>query len=536
MTQAEPLARVPNSAPSAPAGPVSPDASAPSVPVRLVLAAAVAIALGTFLSVLDSSIVGVAYPAIEKDLGATSESTQWITTAYKLCQGVVIPAAVWLCRRFGLSRMYLISLLGYAVTSALCAVAPNIDLLVAFRVLQAIPGALTPIVCIGIIYVLIPKAAQAIAFAVYAMIAISAPGFAPYLGGWLVEYVNWRAIFVLTVPVALVGIAAALALLPPMRPVEKPPRFDFAGFVCLSAGSCCLLLALSKGPQWGWTSYLIVGLLLMGANALLLFVAVELRVPHPILNLRIFTVRPFVVAVLVLEVLFVGVTTMISFLPVFLLQAQVMTPSQAGEVLVPQAIFWILALPVSGVLWMFIGARRVTIIGLVLMGGGTLALSGLNVDVTRGELMLLLSLRAVGLGLVMIPMLGGAVFALPPHLVPDGVAFRTIVQRTGASLGLAALSVLVTVRKAQQMADQTGLLDLAAPYRIPTIQQMQQKGPGGLVPLWEELQAHALTNAYADAFLVLGVVTVAAVGLVLCADWPAPPRRPMRKELVEVGV
>jgi EmrB/QacA subfamily drug resistance transporter len=503
---------------------------------RWLVAASVTIAFGIFLSVLDSAIVGVAYPAIEKELGATSESTQWITTGYKLSQGVSIPAAVWLCRRYGLSRMYVASLLAYAVTSMLCAVAGSIDQLVAFRVLQAIPGALTPIVCVGIIYVLIPKPAQGIAFGIYAMIAISGPGFAPFLGGWLVEYVNWRAVFLLTVPVALVGVAAALVVLPTLRPVEKPPRFDFAGFGSLSLCSVCILLALSKGAQWGWTSYLILGLLAVGVNALLLFIAVELRVPNPILNLRIFSVRPFVVAVLVLEVMFVGVTSVISFLPVFLQQAQLMTPSQAGTVLVPQAIVWILALPLSAVLWIAIGARRVTVIGLILMGGGTLVLAGLTVDMPRGVLMLVLSVRALGLGLMMIPMLGGAVFVLPPHLVPDGIAFRTIVQRTGASLGFAAVSVLVTVRNAQQMADRTGLLDLGTPYRIPSLQQMQRQGPGGLVPLWESLQAHSLTSAYADAYLILGAVTLATVGVALCGKWPSPPGRAMRKEIAEVGV
>src|SRR5262249_28105422 len=147
----------------------------------------------------------------------------WVTTAYKLAQGIVIPAAVWLCRRFGLSRMYLISLLAYAVSSGLCALAGSLDQLVAFRVLQAVPGALTPIVCVAIIYTMLPEALQSAALGVYAMIAISAPGFAPYLGGVLVEYVHWRAVFWLAVPIALVGVAAALLVLPRPGTVPRPP-------------------------------------------------------------------------------------------------------------------------------------------------------------------------------------------------------------------------------------------------------------------------------------------------------------------------
>jgi EmrB/QacA subfamily drug resistance transporter len=504
-------------------------------PLRWLVPVTVTIGIGTFLSVLDSAIVGVAYPAIETDLGATSESTQWITTAYKLSQGVTIPAAVWLCRRYGLSRVYLASLLAYALTSALCAVVVNIDQLVAFRVLQAVPGALTPIVCVGIIYVLVPKPLQSISFGIYAMIVISGPGFAPYLGGCLVEYVSWRAVFLLAVPIALAGVILALVLLPAMPPREKPPRFDLAGFGSLAVGSFCLLLTLSKGPQWGWTSYPILGSLVVGMNALAVFVAVELRVEHPILNLRIFTFRPFVIAIVVLEVMFVGVNSVISFLPVYLLQAQQMTPSDAGAVLVPQAVAWILAIPLAGLLWQAVGAHRVTILGLVLMGGGTLMLTRLTVDSPRHALMLELAVRALGLGLVMIPMLGGAVFVLPPHLVPDGIAFRTIVQRTGAALGLAAVSVLVTAQRAQQFADQTGLLDVRAPYHDPQIMRMSQQGPDGLVPLWENLQAHSLTSAYGEAYLVIGAATLAAVAVVCCARWPTPPRI-SRQQLVEAGV
>jgi EmrB/QacA subfamily drug resistance transporter len=497
------------------------------------IAVSVTVSIGMFISVLDSAIVGVAYPAIERDLGATSESVQWITTAYKLCQGVVIPAAVWLCIRYGLSRMYWFSLVMYALSSALCASATNVVSLVAFRILQAIPGALTPIVCIGIIYKLIPPKRLPIALGIYAMIAISAPGFAPFLGGYLVEYVSWRAIFFVSVPLAAVGIAAAHLLLPAMPSGMQRP-FDFLGFSCAALGFFALLLAISKGPQWGWTSYSILVLLALGSNALALFVLVELRVTDPLLNMRIFTYSPFVIAVVILEVTFTGLSSVLSFLPVFLQQAQLMTPAQAGFVFIPQALAWIASLPLAGLLWGTLGARQVTILGLLIMGGSTIILSRLNVDLPRLDLTLILTARAVGLGLVMIPMLGGAVSALPPHLLPDGIAFRTMIQRTGASLGFALLSVLVTIQRAQHFADQSALLNIGSPHYNARISQMQEQGPGGLLPLWENLQARGLTAAYSDVFFVLGAITLVATALALVGRWPALPRG--SEDLVEVGV
>lgn len=512
-----------------------PAAGSPPGLLHWLLPVAVTVAIGMFASTLDSAIVGIAYPAIGKDLGATSESVQWLTTAYKMCQGVVIPVAVWLCRCFGLSRMYYAALLGYAVTSALCATAGSIESLVAFRVLQAIPGALTPIVCVGIIYKLIPKKNQSIALGIFAIIAISAPGFAPFIGGYLVEYVDWRFVFLAATPAALLGIAAASLVLPRMPASAAPPPFDYLGFVCISVGCVAILLALSKGPQWGWTSYTILALLAVGANALVAFVAVELRVANPLLDLRLFTYRPFVVALVVLEAMFTGLTTVFGFLPVFLQQGQAMTPSQAGMIFVPQAIVWIIGIPLSGILWQLIGARAVTILGLLLMGGATLALGQLNIYLPYPELTLVLCVRALGMGLVMLPMLGGAIYILPPRLVPDGIVLRTIVQRTGAALGFAAVSIVVTAQRAQHFADRSALLDISSPYHDPRIQQLQQRGPGGLLPLWQSLQTRSLTEAYTDAYTVIGVLTLAVISLIFLTNWPTPPRM-SRGELVEVGV
>lgn len=500
--------------------------------LRWLVPVAATAAAGMFLGVLDSSIVGVAYPAIEKELGATSENVQWVSTAYKLAQGIAIPGAVWLCVRYGLSRMYVISLALYAVSSALCAMAPDLTTLILFRILQAIPGGLTPVVCTGIMYRLVPKKLLPIAWGIYAMISVSAPGFAPLLGGYLVEYLNWRFIFIVAVPMSLLGVAAAIAWLAPM-PGRKNHPFDIPGFACISVGLFALLLALSKGPQWGWGSYTILILFAVSMNALLLFVVVEFRVRHPLVDMRLFTVKPFVMALLILEVTFTGLTAIISFIPSFLQQVQSMTPSQAGWVMVPQAIAWVLAIPMTAVFWKLVGVRWVTVVGLILMGVPTVLLLRLTVDIPRGELSFLLVIRAIGLGMAMIAMMGSAVSALPPHLIPDGVAFRTMVQRVGSALGFAALSAVVTVDRAQGFADRSRLLDAGAPYHNPQIAQMQGQGPGGLIPLWEALQARAVTQAYSDVYLILGAVTLVCVVIAFTTKWVDP--LDTQSTIVEVG-
>jgi hypothetical protein len=268
----------------------------------------------------------------------------------------------------------------------------------------------------------------------------------------------------------------------------------------------------------------------------MLFVAVELRVSNPLLNLRVFSYSPFIIALLVLEVLFTGISALIAFLPTFLQHAQLMTPSQAGAVYIPQAVAWIASIPLAGLLWLKIGARAVTILGLVLIGVPTIALARLTVELPKADLTLLLTVRGIGLGLVLIPMMGGAVSALPPHLVPDGIAVRTMVQRAGASLGIAMLSAVVTVQQAQHFADRASLLDVTTPHHNPQIARMQHRGTGGLIPLWENVQAQALTGAQRDMYLLLGALTLVVIPLVLAGRWATPKTTAQNtRDLVGVG-
>jgi hypothetical protein len=201
-----------------------------------------------------------------------------------------------------------------------------------------------------------------------------------------------------------------------------------------------------------------------------------------------------------------------------------------------QALCWILAIPVAGLLWRTFGARLVTILGLILIGIPTIGLSRLNIDTGRVHITLLLGVQGIGLGLVLIPMMGGAVTVLPPHLVADGVVFRTMVQRIGAALGLAPLSALATAQRAQHFADRSSFVDVSALRHNPDLAQMHQHGPGGLLPAWVNVQARALTDAYGDVYLVVGAITLLTIPVVLVGRWARPgPARQASRDLVEVG-
>src|SRR3954447_11724774 len=164
--------------------------------------------VGMFMSVLDSSIVNVAIPDIQNELSGSPDSVAWVVTGYTLALGVVVPLSGWLGMRFGQSRLYIVSVLGFAAGSALCGLAWNLDSLIAFRILQAIPGGVLPVVTLTMLYQIVPLENIGAAMGLYGLGVVVAPAVGSVLGGYLVEFTDWRVIFYINVPIGLLGAAA----------------------------------------------------------------------------------------------------------------------------------------------------------------------------------------------------------------------------------------------------------------------------------------------------------------------------------------
>jgi len=478
--------------------------------------------IGMFMSALNTSIVNGAMPAIEKEFNVGSEDAQWISIAYKMGLAAAVPASAWLGERLGLRRMYLIILLLFGVTSALCGMSTGLDSLIFFRILQAVPGALTPVTSIMILYRLVPRKKLGLAMSIYGLCVVSAPGNSSLLSGFMVEHLNWRWIFYFEVPISVLGIIVALAVLPSL-PGQKNRGFDLPGFACIALGLCALMLALSKGQEWGWSSYKVLILFAIGVNALAVFVAVELGVREPLLDLRVWATRPFIVSLVLIDILFTVMQVVLGLVPQFLLQAQGLTPTYTGQVLLPLALVWMAMTPIAGHIYTKLGPRWPTAIGLLLTGSSTLLLSRVNIDLPRPELILFTCIWAAGLGLAFLPLMATALAVLPPELVNHGSTFRTIIQRVTSAFGLAVFTALVTTQQTQIMADRSVLLKGGGADADPRILQMQQHGPDGLLGLWQELQRQTATQAYSNVFLVVGAVALAGAVLALAYRWGKIP-------------
>jgi EmrB/QacA subfamily drug resistance transporter len=469
--------------------------------------------VGMFMSVLDVTIVNVAIPSIQNDLGSTLDDVLWIATAYTLTLGVVVPLSSWLGDRFGLTPVYLVTLLGFAAGSALCGVAWSLDSLILFRVIQAVPGGILPVITLTIVYQIVPRERIGAAMGMYGLGVVVAPAVGPTLGGYLVEYVDWRLIFFINVPIGILGTIAALIVFPRISPTSWP-KFDLWGFLTIGYGLFAFLLACSEGQDWGWTGYRIMGLFVSGTLSLALFVVIELEVDNPIIDLRIFKVPAYSVSLILLGVVVTGLFATLYFIPQFLQNVQGLQAFDSGLVLVPSALVLVVLTPLAGRIYDKIGPRIPVAIGLVLMAYGSYLLASLRPDTPRPDIEMWTSIRNADIGLSMMSIMTAGVSALPGSLTAAGSGMNNVMQRAASSVAVAVLGSLNTSQGAQLMLDRGSLLNTGA-NALPGVNDAAAQGASGLLSLYQELSNAVTTQTYANDFYVIALLSAAGGALAL---------------------
>lgn len=510
---------IPTAPPTGPAAPPSAPASAPSAPAPpppepasgtgWLLPLSVLV-IGMFMSILDTSIVNIALPSIRRDFGATAESAQWISTAYGLTEGAVVPISAWLGARIGQKKLYVWSIALFTVFSALCGISGSITEMVIFRILQAVPGGMIPVTCTILIYRMVPREKIGAAMGLYGLGIVVAPGVGPILGGYFVEYLSWPWIYWVNVPIGVVATVAAVFILK-KGPTDRSKPLDVFGFATIAVGLFAFLLALEKGSTWGWDSYAVLGLLALATNMVLLWVVIELQVEHPLLNLRVFLNATYVKSAIVIGVLMVGLFSMLFYLPQFLQVVQGYTPWNTGVLVLPQALVLVVLMPLAGQIYDVIGARWPAAVGMTLAGTGLLLMSRLNVDITTGQLVLYQVVVAAGVGFAIMPVMTGALAALPSSQSDSGSALNTLMQRVSQSFGIALLTGMITSDRAQFFADRSALVNPRGVDVNPDLAPMVQQGSGGLLSLWQNYSNQTMTLGYSKAFLIAGSLALASV-------------------------
>jgi EmrB/QacA subfamily drug resistance transporter len=484
------------------------------------------VSIGMFMALLDVTIVNVAMPAIQYDFGGSLEDILWIATAYTLTLGVVVPLSGWLGDKFGLTRLYIASVFGFALCSGLCGLAWNLGGLIAARILQAVPGGLLPVVCIALLYRIVPKAGVGAAMGIMGVAFVAAPAVGPVVGGYLVEYANWRLVFYINLPIGLLTVIAAWFLVPKV-PKARVPKFDVGGFVTIALGLFALLLAASKGEDWGWDGYRIRMLLVGGVLVMALFVVIELHVPEPLLDLRLFGVKVYTLGVVIMAILQVNLLASSVYIPIFLQQGQGLEAFDAGLVVAPQALAMCVASMLAGQLYDRVGPKVLTAIGCAMTAWGNILLLDITADTTHREIIIWTGVRGFGMSMAAIPALTAAVNRVGPKRTNQATALENVAQQIPGAFGIAILGALLTSQQAQLTADRGALLGpdslmarVAGPAMssLTVITDHTRETFALLYRAASYLLTEVMARALSNTFLLLAGLTV--VGLVLALLLP----------------
>lgn len=483
------------------------------------------IIIGTFMAVLNGSIVNVALPKIMSIFNASPDSIQWVLTCYIMTLGVVMPVTGYLGDTFGYKRMYFTALALFVIGSALCGISWSVNSLIAARIVQAIGGGIMQPLGMAFIYRVTPYSRIGLVLGIWGIAAMAAPAIGPTLGGYLVEYVNWRLIFYLNVPIGLVNLFLAGMLLKESELI-KVEHFDFLGLVSSTVGLFSLLLGLSQGTKYGWTSPYIILLGIISFVSLTLFICNELSHPEPLLELRLFKNYLFTISTVIGSVLNIGMFGGMFLLPLLLQNVLGQTAMKTGLILLPAAIGTALMMPVSGRVFDKYGARGVVVTGLALVTVTTYMMSRFN-DLTPFSVMTgWLVLRGTGMGLAMMPVTTAGMTTVPMHLVGKGSALGNVIRQVSASLGIAMFTTIMQHRQvfhyaslAQSLnldsdaalAMQANLSDLVVASGLgPEKLQMLSVGIMG-----KQVAKASMINAIGDCFIVASVFCLIALILSL---------------------
>ena len=458
----------------------------------------VTVVFGAFASILDSTIVNTALPRIQHDFGAGLHVASYVVTGYILAAGVIVPASGFLANRFGMKRVYVSSLALFTAGSALCGLAPNINLLIAARVLQGAGGAALFPLSFALLFSVFSSEERGKANGIFGIPVLAAPALGPTLGGYLTQYVDWRWVFYVNLPVGILGVILGLRFLRE-TPVRPGLRFDFPGFLLAASGLGLLLYGISNLAYDGWDSTRTVsGPILVSLLLLTGFVVVAWRGASPLLRLRLYQRRNYALGAGISLVGSIAIFAPGFFMPQYLQGLRGQTPFEAGLLLLWGGVGAVIGSITTGQLYNRLGPKLLIYIGLA----DNLIITGvITVWMTAtSNLSLLPPLFLIsGIGL---PMMFQSVNTLAldgirgPEL-PDATTLSVVTRNVMGSLAIAVLTNFLQSRATFHMQAIAGGVGRAFAHR----------GVGGVSGnQMPPLVRAALASAYHDTYILLTVV------------------------------
>ncbi|MEA2350825.1 MAG: hypothetical protein QOG86_1766 [Thermoleophilaceae bacterium] len=506
-----------------------------------------AMCFALFMLMLDNTVVNVALPSIQKDLHASLSSLEWTVNAYTLTFAVLLVTGGRLGDIFGRRRMFLFGVVVFATSSALIGLAPTQEWLVAGRAIQGIGGAFMMPGTLSIISNTFPAHERGRAIGTWAGVSALALAAGPAVGGALTEYVSWRAIFFLNLPVAVGAVIVTLFATRESRDPTVDRRVDYPGIAALSVGLTALVLALVEGNRWGWESASIVALLATAVVGIVAFVLVEMHGRAPMVQFEYFRSKSFAGASSVAFIVSFAMLAMFFFMALYMQNILGYSPLEAGLRFLPSTVVIIFAAPISGRLADRIGPRPLIVTGLSLAAIALFMQSQVTVNSGYGELLPAFIIMGLGMGLTMSPMSTAGMNAVTPEKAGAASGILSMFRMVGGTFGVAAIGALFQSLARTRIDSKLSGLHLPNGVRSSIVDNLgsgaSSQSLHGIAPAQAKQVGAAMHDAFVYALgggLTLSA-SVAAVGAVLAllligpkrtteAQRPDPATQPERAE------
>jgi MFS transporter, DHA2 family, multidrug resistance protein len=484
-----------------------------------------AVMLVTVMQVLDVTVTNVALPHIQGSLSAGVDEVSWVLTSYLAANAIILPATGWLATALGRKRFFLGCTVVFTLASVLCGLAPNITVLLLARMLQGIGGGPLMPLSQAIMWEIFPLRQRGMAMAAWGMGIMMAPIFGPTLGGWIADNWSWRWIFYINVPIGVIGLLVASAVLFDPPYLRKPVRVDVPGLVLMAVGFLSLQLFLDQGERREWfDSPLVLAMAIVAAVSLVGFLLRELMAAEPILDLSVYADRNFAASSLIMLVVMMGFFSSMVLLALLTQKVLHYDAWTSGLVLAPGGVGNMLSLVAAGRLITRVDQRWMLAVGCVLNAYAAYAMSTLTLGVDYWALAWPRFVQGIGIGFIFVPLNTVALATTPREKMGNATAALNVVRNLGGSIGVAMMTTLLARRSQQHQATLVGHIHVWDPETTERLRawaaHFAAQGSDSFTAerralgvLYQEVTRQAQLLAFADDFWLLFVLFSAAIFL-----------------------
>ncbi len=482
--------------------------------------ALIIISISLFMVSLDMSIVNLAISKMMITFNATYDQIQWVLSAYTLALGVTMPTSAYLSEKFGTKKIFIVSLALFTAGSFLCGISWNILSIIVFRIIQGLGGGLILPVSMAMLFTTFEEKERGMVIAIIGITSLAAPALGPTLGGYIIENIDWRFVFLINIPVGILGIILAFILLQEHEHhTEK--HFDLVGLITSSIGMGCVLYVLGKSDL-DWHDFNNIMLMTIGSFSLIIFIINELTIKDPMLDLKLLKNYTFAMSNIILNIAILALFGGIFLIPIFLQQLKDLTPFQAGLILFPEAIATAVSMIIASKLSKKIGARACAVFALALIAFNGYLMSKISFDTSNLEITILLMVRGLGVGVLMVPVQLAGFDSVPKESMSNATALNSTIKQIGTSIGV---TVITSVMQHRSTANYTNLYsqvnvfnqkstDLLGMLKGMLIQggiPQNDAGAGALGILYGAVSKQAALQAINDTMFVISIISIVVI-------------------------